>query len=361
MNNGTNGLLSSLWNPRFLKSFDRHALLNHPRLWNTQLYYVIYRGFLLNTVWGILVFIYPIRVYQFAAWYNLVILFVLGSVILAELVVWGTRLEDYNVEKELGHTRPYVAIGEVYAYVVCLAIILSPLFSSVSLVQMKLSFQVSESELTEDITLLEESDDDSEFDYLILEKYTGQVGASCVEALSRARTMQIFVYASSIRHLVVVVYIFILNFGGLLLFAGKHNHEPLSSALGTSVGIVFYYLLFLWLLWLLFKFFFQSFLSIGFSPDQMLFFVAIVIWLSTLFIIFHVIAFKRLDKFSTFKSTVLTLFPLTIVVSVYVFLILLNGDVLVSIPYAIVANLSYVPFLPYVKKQFMYLLALPRR
>lgn len=289
-------LFANLPSPEFLRIIDRYLLQNYPRLWSSRLHYLIFYGF-----WVTLL-VMLCRVFNIQTLVNClgVILFfgVIGT-----LIFFGHSALKYSVEREFGQARPSMAITEVGIYGTCVAVILTPFLAFIP-----------------------------------------------------------FEANSSSFHL--MAYILAFNLG---VIGFSKNHVPTANDNKafeyTYITIFGYFILILGLPGVLVSIINDLFIQLTIKEIVLIF--GISNWLGTFFIVKKVIDVKRLKAYSQSGWNAVTNFPFSVAISTYIFLLLVNeenlsADSLMNAPYALLATLAYVPFLPYLKKQYMYLMALPR-
>lgn len=95
------------------------------------------------------------------------------------------------------------------------------------------------------------------------------------------------------------------------------------------------------------------------------YFIIVLTWASTLYDVFRIRRIKQQTSQLMRLSLLLYLSPLLIGMSVYALLMLISGDVtntelVIRKYHLLIATISPVPLLPYLRKQHMHLSALPR-
>ncbi|MEH2391154.1 MAG: hypothetical protein V7K21_05575 [Nostoc sp.] len=137
--------------PDFLDRIDNFCLLHQPRLWTLKLHYVFYYALLINIfLFG---FIFTIQVYNLPTFFNVVILIITISEVIA-LVYWLYKQSIYNIEKEYGNTYKSNGFLEFLGYIACVMLILSATSIFYLSVALKSPIIIPQAKLSIDLLIL---------------------------------------------------------------------------------------------------------------------------------------------------------------------------------------------------------------
>jgi hypothetical protein len=122
----TSKILRLIANPSALLKLDRDLLLNHPVVWGSRVHYVVYYGFLANTILYLVtrIFLKPDFIAPYinitAAFFLIVEIFI--------IFYWMFRQSIYDVDKQHGQTQRFwqTAFSEMLAYGLCFLVLFSP-------------------------------------------------------------------------------------------------------------------------------------------------------------------------------------------------------------------------------------------
>lgn len=152
------------------KKWDRHLLLNHPRLWALRLpvlvIYFVGGNLIALLVCGLM----PLKPYHVNKMFTWLWLF--GVVELILLGWWNRRFNQFSPEKALERTSPLNGLAEIISYILCILVFFSPTISSSFGLEIQFSQMIPLEELARDRSIVREYDWSSIYSEEIVEKYS---------------------------------------------------------------------------------------------------------------------------------------------------------------------------------------------
>jgi hypothetical protein len=372
------GLISRILYPGFLRSIERFLLLNHPELWVTRFYRVIYYLLLVNVFVIAIAVTYPMKLHHVVD-LGASALVVLGMLEFVALTFYAARTALFNSEPEYGDSYKLQGLVEVLTYMACAAIIASPSFLGTLIIRHRVTNLVSEVELIKDMKMpdvfgdietptvttcnemLEKNRGEFELDSVMVERYTGQVIRSDEEAeaqycnaLSNAGYIYQFAYkkGSVIMLLIRTLHLYFISLGWFVFTNAFVRGEFVSYLMAVFVLFgAFFFVLYAVL---------RRLLPYAFAGQESTGLVlALWTWVFTVLVLWRVVRIGSLDRHSALSSLSVVAFPVALGFSILMFLILLFGDPQSLILYMALSIAAYLPFTPFLKGQLIKLQCLP--
>lgn len=347
--------------PKFLQKIDKYLLLFYPRIWITKIHYVTYYSSIMNVFSGLFVYIY-FDIYNLTYFWIFAILVLIIEIV--STYYWLYLQTHYCIEKEYGHTKSYSAYIEIIMYIICLSLIVSTSFTTVSIIITKFQNSTDKNQIFSDFQILYSNDINID----IINKYTKKNISSEKEAIIEKSTsyknckMLKYIYESNNDEWMVIYTIFFIFINlSLILFNYKYFINPtdfklflLHLCLIVVVNIV------------TIAFFFSIVKVFQFEDDlsgMVLPFLYIYIGINNLFPIYHIIKIQKLNSYSRFKAMNLASYPLIFSLSLlFVMITSFNPKETYDtvIIFGLISTLSYIPILGFIKKEFLRLMDLPK-
>jgi hypothetical protein len=152
------------------QKWDKHLLLNHPRLWALRLPLLVIYLIAANAIALLVSGLIPLKTYQVNYMYIWLWLFGLLELIL--LILWIRHFNQHSPEKALEHTNPLNGMVEVLIYMLAVAVILSPAISSSFLLVQRFSGLLPAAEIRSDQLIIRDFDYPAVYPSDLVEKYS---------------------------------------------------------------------------------------------------------------------------------------------------------------------------------------------
>ncbi|MCB0194990.1 MAG: hypothetical protein KDJ65_23775 [Anaerolineae bacterium] len=203
---------------------------------------------------------------------------------------------------------------------------------------------------------LSEDEYDNNLDFNLIEKYTGtaistaeQAEENYCNALVNFRNIYGFTYKNDFKSFFYILHLTAIMFGAWFVFVNPLMLEKFSN----------YFAIMFFIALLIFFVAFIVLTVLDIKDDQITTLVyATFVWGPSFFILWQIVGRKNLKEYSMTKSYSLATFPLALFSSALMLAIVIDED-LIGILILSAAIISFL-FIPYIKGQFIELLALPK-